>query len=1644
MSKIDERIVELKFNTAQFEQGVKSTQENLNKLNDSLQMEGASKGLEEVANSVGKIESKFSILGAMGLTAIMELTKGAIGFGQKIAGAVLDPLVEGGKKRAQNIEQAKFQFRGLGMDVEQSMADAQFAVQGTSYGLDEAAVAASQFGASGIQSGTEMQTALRGIAGVAAMAGTSYSDMANVFTKVAGQGRLMGDDLNRLGNRGIGAASTIADYLNEMGLAANATEADVREMVTKGQIDFKTFAAAMSGAFGEHATKANETYAGSLSNLKAALSRVGEAYYTPKMEQSRKIFISLARVVDELAKGLKPLIAGFVALTDIGADNLISFLDSLDFTDFIGGMALLTEAIGLFSAFVVSVTTPIKAAFNDVFGGEQVTIFTKLGTTLLDFAKSLKVTEDGAKGIQSVFTTFFSLLKGGFTILVSVGKVVYTVISAIVRIFIAVGQAVLEFFGFLKPLTDGFQITGTEAKSFSETVGILTDKIVTAINKGVEPLITGLNWLRDAFAKLITVPTQKFFDKFAGSAEGAATFGDIFMTIVRGIRDAVVGLWNVVSPVFGKIGEALKKLGSAFSNLDFSAISSVVNSGFIGVLTISLVKLFKSGAGAVDAVKEVLSFKKAIIEVFDGITGALKAMQNDLNAKALIKIAAAIGILALSMLILSTIDGARIATSLGGMAGMAVILVGMTAALAHLTGVVATAKLPVIAAALIGLSISILLLSVALKILGTMSWDEIARGLVALGGGVIIMVGAMLLLGLVGPRIIFAALALGAISFAIITLSLALKILGTMSWDEIGRGLVALAGGMLILVGSMLLLSLVGPRILFAAVALAAICVTLLVLTVVLKILGSMSWEEIGKGLVALAGGLLLMVGAVLLLSFAGPGVLLGVIALIAVSVAILALSAALTIISNIKWSALWRGLTGLAIGLALMVGAVLLLGLMGPLAILGAVTLLMVAAALGVLVISITTLGGMDMASLTQGLTALVRAIGIMVGAVLLLGIAGPLAILGAAAMLIMAAALAIMAAVLVTLGSLPAEAISQGLGAIAAALGIMIGLGTALGLLSPVLLLGAIALAALGIAMILVGAGIFLVSIAIGMLAGVAPQAATALTTLGEAVVAAIVYVPAMIGMAVALLLFGVGALVAGIGAVVLGVGLMVLSLGLALLGVTAPMGAAGLETLTSAMVAAIPHAGEFAVMGASLIALGIGFIIFGVGALLAGAGLLVFGSGLAMMAKVGPKGAEALAKVVEKVAGLTGQAIKLGIMSAALGLLGAALLLTGVGSLLSGVGLMMVAMSLMMLLAVYPGAVAGLKAVNTAVTTLSANQGTITSLAAGLLALGVGFTLIAVSGRTASSGIKSMVTASTTATVAVQLLAATVTGMIPAMVATFAQIGPSTLATAAMVGVSMRALTMAVVSSIGPTMAAAMMLAMSLTMTLTMAISAGRGSVYAAAIGVGLAVSAGMAVGIRSGASMAISAAAQVAAEALAAAKAELDINSPSRKFEEVGMWSDKGLAKGFLKNKGVVTDASAEVAGSAMSTLRNAMSSINEAVFSHLDDSPTIKPILDLSGVAKEASSLGALLGAPALATAGIYADVSRVDSEIRQTREEREKPNPLTDDREASVTNITQNNYSPKTLSASELYRNTKSLVATAKEAGKDDHRGVNS
>lgn len=119
-------------------------------------------------------------------------------------------------------------------------------------------------------------------------------------------------------------------------------------------------------------------------------------------------------------------------------------------------------------------------------------------------------------------------------------------------------------------------------------------------------------------------------------------------------------------------------------------------------------------------------------------------------------------------------------------------------------------------------------------------------------------------------------------------------------------------------------------------------------------------------------------------------------------------------------------------------------------------------------------------------------------------------------------------------------------------------------------------------------------------------------------------------------------------------------------------------------------------------------------------------------------------------------------------------------------------------------------------------------------------------------------------------------------------------------------------------------------------------------------------GLANGIYANAYAPINAMKSVSNRIVSTANRSWDINSPSKKFETIGMYGDLGLANGLLKYANVVESATNQVAGSAVKIANNAVSMISNAMNSETNFAPTIRPIMDLDDVSRGASSINGLI------------------------------------------------------------------------------------
>lgn len=415
---VDKRIAQLEFDNGQFEKAAQTSLRTLENLQEALNFDGISSGFSDVESAIqasggsftkmssnlDSITKKFSAGGIAAATVVSNVATDVYNTVKRLGTNLLKnnliskaigQMKSGGMSRAANLEQAKFQLEGLGEAWEDVEPYISKAVDGTAFGLDAAAKVASQLRASNVALGQDMQDALSGISGVAAMTNSSYEDIGAIFTKIAGQGKVMTEELNQFAGRGLNVAAELAK-------AYNVDEATLREMVTNGEVDFKTFAAAMNNAFGEQATRANETFDGAMSNMKSALSRIGAEFATDYRKNMRDMFNEVRPKINELKTILLPFIERFNQAEYFVIKLGQALVYSLDLTPISKLVDLGIKVIDILGAIGDKAVKIFSDMFPDSFLTRVMDVFDQVDNVSGSFHDFFKEIEDGKKKVETI------------------------------------------------------------------------------------------------------------------------------------------------------------------------------------------------------------------------------------------------------------------------------------------------------------------------------------------------------------------------------------------------------------------------------------------------------------------------------------------------------------------------------------------------------------------------------------------------------------------------------------------------------------------------------------------------------------------------------------------------------------------------------------------------------------------------------------------------------------------------------------------------------------------------------------------------------------------------------------------------------------------------------------------------------------------------------------------------------------------------------------------------------------------------------------------------------------------------------------------------------------------------------------------
>lgn len=359
----DKRIAELELNNKNFETNAKTSLSTIQKLKNALKPDksedffdaaaksAASINLKTITDQLEDVKKGFSGFSKFTAGIFKNMADDVYKYGKSLWNNTVGQIQSGGSARALNIANAKFKLEGLGVAWEQASKDINQAVDGTAYGFDAAASSAARLATAGIKLGEGyggMAHSLRAISGIAAMTNSSYEEIGYIFSQIASAGRLMGQDAMQISTRGVNVTAILAKQLGK-------TTIEIQEMQRKGEISFAEFAEAMNDAFGDQATKANETFQGAVSNVRSALSRIGEVWYGPFYNAAIKPLNSIRVAINKVKKAFddgEDSTRDFKnRLTDIMdiASRLISYviehLDLSFFQDITNAMAPIMESL---------------------------------------------------------------------------------------------------------------------------------------------------------------------------------------------------------------------------------------------------------------------------------------------------------------------------------------------------------------------------------------------------------------------------------------------------------------------------------------------------------------------------------------------------------------------------------------------------------------------------------------------------------------------------------------------------------------------------------------------------------------------------------------------------------------------------------------------------------------------------------------------------------------------------------------------------------------------------------------------------------------------------------------------------------------------------------------------------------------------------------------------------------------------------------------------------------------------------------------------------------------------------------------------------------------------------------------------------
>lgn len=1006
---IDEKLVKIGLDNSDFKQKSEDTAGIFAKLSsmftkaDSLTINGPVKSLGEInskassvdlsglISSVESIASRFTNLGIIATTALMNITNKAIDAGLATAKAfAIEPITQGYGEYELKMGSIQTIMAGSGASLEtvnNKLQELNEYADKTIYSFADMTSNIGKFTNAGVNLDDSV-AAIQGISNVAALSGANAGEASRAMYNFAqalstGSVKLMDWKSIELANMGtMEFKQQLMDTAVAQGTLAKASDGTYKSITTNSLGKTSAPFTAMKGFRDELDAQwmTADVLVATLGQYSDATTDIGKRAFAAAQDvktfsqltgtlkeaigsgwaQSFELLIGDFDEAKALYSGINATLSGMIQKNSDARNEMLTGFKRL------GGRQAVLDGLGNSFEALVKVISTIKEAFADIFPPVAIEKIVLIAKDFENFTEKLMMSEETAGKVKTIFKGLFSVLSIG----IEVAKQLWSAFKNLIPE--GAGSGILDLLVKVAEIPIKFNLA---IKS--------SDGLKNALGKLVDALKTGMQWIWDTANSVVGVFTK---------TEGG----------VSAVSSAFSKFWNFVKPILTAFKDMLKEAFGGITGQDVASVGFIAGVGALIFKLVDKIPDLKSGiSGVLDSITGAFdSFSTKSSGILTQLGGTLSAFSASIKIASLVAIAVALAILVGSIKVLEDIDAASIQK---GLATLAAGLAGLTTAMGVLSKMNFSGTSAIkISVTIIALSTAIYILASAVKKISSVNPEQLSEGLTIIAGLLALITLSLAALSSIKGKIQTGATAMIGMAAAIYILASAVKKLSAIESLKLKEALIALTSIFAGLAAFMLIVD--GAKIgIGTAAGVVLISAAIAIIVGEVEKIAAIPTDTLIKGLAAI--GAILLALAIFSQISSGGSMLTSAIGMVIIAGAIAALMGPITTFSAMPFEALVQGIGALAVVLLAMVAA--MLAAEGGIA--GSVAMVLMAAAILIFTPALLALSQLSLEQVGVAILALAGAFLVIGAAAMILGGVGavPLLIFAAGLLAISAAIL-------------------------------------------------------------------------------------------------------------------------------------------------------------------------------------------------------------------------------------------------------------------------------------------------------------------------------------------------------------------------------------------------------------------------------------------------------------------------------------------------------------------------------------------------------------------------------------------------------------------------------------------------------------